>query len=135
MSTAGRRRSGRFDRKRAIVRRFIMLAMYRFFGFCIVGSMPLVAHWLVSVQTDPASSRPWVAPELWLLSLVMWGTALAEALAQEEVTIRRYVMAWCGFFGALGSAYAYASLLVGHRTPRMLTSFSNVTRCMPSSSP
>jgi hypothetical protein len=112
MNTPGRRRSGRFDRKRAIVRRFIMLALYRFFSLCIVGIFPLVAHTLVSIQTEPASNRPWVAPELWLLSLVMWGSALAESLADDEGDARRAFMGWCGFFGAIGSAYAYASLMV-----------------------
>jgi hypothetical protein len=111
MNTGRRKRSARFDRQRAIVRRFIMLATYRFCTLFFVGIMPLVAHYLVSAQTERPESRPWVAPELWLLSLVMWGSVFAESLAQETDGLRRYLARWGGFSGVITSAYAYGSLI------------------------
>jgi hypothetical protein len=112
MNVPGKRRSATFDRKRAIARHFTVLAIYRFFSLFLVGIMPLVAHALISMQTEAAETRAWVAPELWLLSLVMWGSTLAESLAQESAGLRRYFISWGGLFGVFGSAYAYGSLMV-----------------------
>ena len=112
MNTPPRRRFASRNSKAATARRFIVLSVYRLFSLIVVGSLPLVAHTLISMQLEGPEHRTWVAPELWLLSLVMWGTAFGDALTQEAGNLRRSVFGWGSIFGLIGSAYAYGSLMV-----------------------
>jgi hypothetical protein len=98
--------------KAAIARRFIVFSVYRLFSLTVVGSLPLVAHTLISMQLEGPENRTWVAPELWLLSLVMWGTTFGDVLAQKGGDLRRSVFGWGSVSGLIGSAYAYGSLMV-----------------------
>jgi len=120
MHTRRRRRLQRLQRNRAVLRRFGVLAIYRFVTLFVVGIMPLAVHTFISVQTDGPESRTWATPELWLLSLVMWGSSFAESLAQESADFRCYTIRWGGFAGVVGSAYAYGSLTANAPAARAL---------------
>src|ERR1700736_2126991 len=93
-----------WSRKCAIAHRLLVLSAYRFLSLIIVGSLPLLAHTLISMQSEVARDRTWVAPELWLLSLVMWGTAFAEAIIQERGGLRCYLIRWASCFAIFISA-------------------------------